>query len=242
MDIFIEEARFINTPHINTNGSKIAESILLPGDPLRAKFIADNFLENVIQFNSVRNILGFTGTYKGKEVSVMGTGMGMPSIGIYSYELISKFGVKNLIRIGSCGAIQKHINLYDIIIGQGASTNSNYGFQYGIKGTFSPLASYKLLSKATCKAEEFGIKYHVGNILSSDVFYDESDSYLEWKKLGVLGVEMEAAALYMNAARLGADALCILTVSDHILTKEETTSLERQTAFTNMMKISLEMI
>lgn len=232
----------MNTPHINTNGNKIAESILLPGDPLRAKFIAENFLTDVVQFNSVRNALGFTGRYKGKEVSVMGTGMGMPSIGIYSYELISKFGVKNLIRVGSCGAIQEHINLYDVIMGQGASTDSNYGFQYGISARFSPIASYELLSKAVDKAKELNVRYHVGNILSSDVFYDESNSYLKWKNVGILGVEMEAAALYTNAARLGANALCILTVSDHLLTKEETTAEERQTAFTNMMEISLEMI
>ena len=147
----------MNTPHINTNGNKIAESILLPGDPLRAKFIAENFLTDVVQFNSVRNALGFTGKYKGKEVSVMGTGMGMPSIGIYSYELISKFGVKNLIRVGSCGAIQEHINLYDVIMGQGASTDSNYGFQYGISARFSPIASYELLSKAVDKAKELNV-------------------------------------------------------------------------------------
>lgn len=232
----------LNTPHINTNGNKIAESILLPGDPLRAKFIAENFLTDVIQFNFIRNALGFTGKYKGKEVSVMGTGMGMPSMGIYSYELISKFGVKNLIRIGSCGAIQENIKLYDVIIGQGASTDSNYGFQYGIPGRFAPIASYELLSKAVDKAKELNVRHHVGNILSSDIFYDESSAYLKWKNVGILGLEMEAAALYTNAARLGANALCILTVSDHLITKEETTAEERQTAFTNMMEISLEMI
>lgn len=233
----------MNTPHINTNGNKIAESILLPGDPLRAKFIADNFLTDVIQFNNVRNMFGFTGKYKGKEVSVMGTGMGMPSIGIYSYELISKFGVKNLIRIGSCGALQENLKLYDVIIGQGASTDSNFASQYCLPGTFAPLASYKLLSKAVSTASDLGIDVHVGNILSSDVFYnDNKDAGLLWKKMGILGVEMEAAALYMNAAYLGANALCILTVSDNIITHEETTSEERQNAFTNMMKISLEML
>ncbi len=233
----------MNTPHINTNGNKIAESILLPGDPLRAKFIADNFLTDVVQFNSVRNMLGFTGKYKAKEVSVMGTGMGMPSIGIYSYELISKFGVKNLIRIGSCGALQENLKLYDIVIGQGASTNSNFAHQYNLPGTFAPLASYELLSKSVSTANNLGIDVHVGNILSTDIFYnDNKEAELSWKKMGILGVEMEAAALYMNAARLGANALCILTVSDNLITHEETTAEERQTAFVNMMKISLEML
>lgn len=233
----------MNTPHINTNGNKIAESILLPGDPLRAKFIAENFLTDVTQFNSVRNMLGFTGKYNGKEVSVMGTGMGIPSIGIYSYELITKFGVKNLIRIGSCGALQENLKLYDIIIGQGASTNSNFASQYQLPGTFAPIASYDLLSKAVETGKKLNIETHVGNILSSDIFYDDNEkSHLLWKKMGILGVEMEAAALYMNAARLGANALCILTVSDNIITREEITAEKRETAFLNMMKISLEMI
>ncbi|BAK80855.1 purine-nucleoside phosphorylase [Candidatus Arthromitus sp. SFB-rat-Yit] len=233
----------MNTPHINTGGNKIAESILLPGDPLRCKFIAENYLTDVVQFNSVRNMLGFTGKYKGKEVSVMGTGMGMPSIGIYSYELITKFEVKNLIRIGSCGAIQENLKLYDIVIGQGASTNSNFASQYGLPGTFAPIASYELLFKAVESANKLGIHVNIGNILSSDIFYDDNkDSYLLWKKMGVLAIEMEAAALYMNAARLGAKALCILTVSDSIVNHEETTAEERQTAFHKMMEISLDMI
>ncbi len=233
----------MNTPHINTNGNKIAESILLPGDPLRAKFIAENFLTDVTQFNHVRNMYGFTGKYNGKEVSVMGTGMGMPSIGIYSYELITKFGVKNLIRIGSCGALQENLKLYDIIIGQGASTNSNFASQYQLPGTFAPIASYDLLSRAVETGKKLNIDTHVGNILSSDIFYDDNEkAHLLWKKMGILGVEMEAAALYMNAARLGANALCILTVSDHIITHEEITAEKRETAFLNMMKISLEMI
>ena len=222
----------MDTPHINTGGNKIAESILLPGDPLRCKFIAENYLTDVVQFNSVRNMFGFTGKYKGKEVSVMGTGMGMPSIGIYSYELITKFGVKNLIRIGSCGAIQENLNLYDIVIGQGASTNSNFASQYGLPGTFAPIASYDLLSKAVESANKLGIHVNVGNI----------DSYLLWKKMGILAIEMEAAALYMNAARLGVKALCILTVSDNIITREETTAEERQTAFNKMMELSLDVV
>ncbi len=233
----------MDTPHINTGGNKIAESILLPGDPLRCKFIAENYLTDVVQFNSVRNMFGFTGKYKGKEVSVMGTGMGMPSIGIYSYELITKFGVKNLIRIGSCGAIQENLNLYDIVIGQGASTNSNFASQYGLPGTFAPIASYDLLSKAVESANKLGIHVNVGNILSSDIFYDDNnDSYLLWKKMGILAIEMEAAALYMNAARLGVKAFCILTVSYNIITREETTAEERQTAFNKMMELSLDVV
>ncbi len=233
----------IPTPHISaTSKDLIAETILLPGDPLRAKFIADNFLEDVIQFNAVRNMLGFTGTYKGKRISVMGTGMGMPSIGIYSYELINFYGVKNLIRVGSCGALQPYLKLYDIIIGMSASTNSNYLHQYNLPGTFAPTASFELLEKAVKVARELGVRYHVGNILSSDTFYDDdSEAWKRWAKMGVLAVEMEAAALYANAARAGANALTILTVSDSLVTHEETTAEERQTAFTNMMKIALEL-
>lgn len=231
-----------STPHIKSDNIKIAETILLPGDPLRAKYIADNFLEDVVQFNAVRNMLGFTGTYKGKEISVMGTGMGMPSIGIYSWELINVFGVKNLIRIGSCGALQENLKLYDVIFGIGASTNSNYASQYDLPGTFAPTASWKLLEKAKKVADEKNIDVHIGNILSSDIFYgDNPDAIKKWINMGVLGVEMEAAALYMNAARAGVNALCILTVSDHILTQEETTPEERQTAFTKMMEIALEL-
>lgn len=234
----------MNTPHINTDGNKIAESILLPGDPLRAKFIAENFLTDVVQFNSVRSMFGFTGKYNGKEVSVMGTGMGMPSIGIYSYELITKFGVKNLIRIGSIGALQENLKLYDIVIAQGASTDSNFAYQYGFPGIFAPIASYELLSKAVSVANNLGINVNVGNVLSTDVFYHDNKQYVEsmWRKMRILGIEMEAAALYMNAARLGVNALCILTVSDNLITKEETTASERQSAFVNMMRISLEMI
>jgi len=233
----------IPTPHISaTSKDLIAETILLPGDPLRAKFIADNFLEDVIQFNAVRNMLGFTGTYKGKRISVMGTGMGMPSIGIYSYELINFYGVKKLIRVGSCGALQPYLKLYDIIIGMSASTNSNYLHQYNLPGTFAPTASFELLEKAVKVARELGVRYHVGNILSSDTFYDDdSEAWKRWAKMGVLAVEMEAAALYANAARAGANALTILTVSDSLVTHEETTAEERQTAFTNMMKIALEL-
>ena len=232
----------IPTPHIEVKEQGlIAETVLLPGDPLRAKFIAETYLENPVQFNAVRNMLGFTGTYKGKKVSVMGSGMGMPSIGIYSYELIHFYGVKNLIRVGSCGSYQKDVDLYDIIIAQSASTNSNYLSQFDLPGIWAPTASWDLLKKAVDVAEEKGYKYHVGNILSSDIFYgDTPDVWQKGGKMGVLGVEMEAAALYANAARAGVNALAILTVSDSLVTQEETTSEERQTAFTQMMEIALE--
>ncbi|MFR4986229.1 MAG: purine-nucleoside phosphorylase [Lachnospirales bacterium] len=230
-----------NTPHINQT-AEIAETILLPGDPLRAKFIAENFLENPIQFNAVRGALGYTGTYNGKKISVMGTGMGMPSIGIYSYELIKTFGVKNLIRIGSCGALSKDLSVYDIVFGMSASTDSNFASQYQLPGTFAPTCSYKLLEKAKNIADSKNIPVHIGNILSSDIFYSEfKDAHNLWAKMGVLAVEMEAAALYMNAARLGANALCILTVSDHIMTGEEISAEKREKTFTKMMEIALSM-
>ncbi|HPJ22486.1 MAG TPA: purine-nucleoside phosphorylase [Clostridia bacterium] len=231
------------TPHIEVDREgMIAKTILLPGDPLRAKFIAETYLENPIQFNAVRNAFGYTGRYKGKEISVMGTGMGMPSIGIYSYELIHTYGVRNLIRVGSCGAYQKNLNLYDVVIGMSASTNSNFASQYGLKGTYAPTASWKLLSRAVEVAKEKGTPVTVGNIFSSDIFYDDNpDVWKDWAKMGVLAVEMEAAALYMNAARAGVDALCILTVSDSLVTHEATSSEERQNAFTKMMEIALEL-
>ncbi len=234
------------TPHIevkdNTNNSVIAETILLPGDPLRAKFIADNFLEDVVQWNTVRNAFGFTGTYKGKKISVMGTGMGMPSIGIYSYELIHGYGVKNLIRIGSAGSFQPDLNLYDVVIGMSASTDSNFVSNYNLPGHYAPTASYDLMNKALKIAEEKNTPVRVGNILSSDVFYgDDFDAWKKWQKMGVLCVEMEAAALYMNAARAGVNALCILTISDSLVTHEVTSSEERQNAFTKMMDIALEL-
>lgn len=233
----------IPTPHIGVKEQGIiAETVLLPGDPLRAKFIAETFLENPVQFNTVRNMFGYTGTYKGKKISVMGSGMGMPSIGIYSYELIHFYGVKNLIRIGSAGAMQPGVNLYDIVFGISASTNSNFLHQYGLPGTYAPTCSWELLSKATQVADRLGYKYHVGNILSSDVFYDENpEVWKQWAKMGVLAVEMEAAALYANAARAGVNALTILTISDSFVTHELTTSEERQTAFTKMMEIALEL-
>jgi len=231
------------TPHIGVDREgAIAKTILLPGDPLRAKYIAETYLENPVQFNAVRNAFGYTGTYNGKKVSVMGTGMGMPSIGIYSYELIHEYGVENLIRVGSCGSYQENLKLYDVVIGMSASTNSNFASQYDFPGTYAPTASWKLLSKAVEVANKKGTPVTVGNILSSDIFYnDQTDAWKKWARMGVLAVEMEAAALYMNAAKAGVNALCILTVSDSLVTHEATTSEERQTAFTKMMEIALEL-
>ncbi len=228
-----------NTPHINQT-AEIAETILLPGDPLRAKFIAENFLSDVEQFNAVRNILGFTGTYKNKKISVMGTGMGNPSIGIYSYELINIFGVKNLIRVGSCGAIKKEINLYDIILAQGSCSDSRYADQFKLLGNISPIASFDLLHKAYLTAQELNIKPYVGNVFATDIFYADMEESLKWAELGVLAAEMESTALYLNAMRYNANALAILTVSDNLVTHEETTAQERQTAFTNMINLALE--
>ncbi len=233
----------IPTPHIECKEQGIiAETVLLPGDPLRAKFIADTFLEDVVQFNTVRNMFGYTGTYKGKKISVMGSGMGIPSIGIYSYELIHFYGVKNLIRIGSCGSIREDVKIRDVIIGMGACTNSNYAAQYELPGTYAPIASWDLLNKAVTVASEKGINVKVGNILSSDTFYDaQKDSWKKWASMGVMGIEMEAAALYMNAAYAGVNALCILTVSDSLVTHEVTSAEERQNTFTQMMEIALEL-
>lgn len=229
-----------STPHINPRGVPIAETVLIPGDPLRAKFIAETYLDDVEQFNEVRNMLGYTGTYKGTEVSVMGSGMGIPSIGIYASELVKFFGAKKLIRVGSCGSLQEGIKLYDVIIAQSASTDSNFLHQYNLPGTYAPTASWKLLSEAVDQAEAQGATYHVGNILSSDVFYNEDETAnARWSGMGVLGVEMESAALYAIAARHGVDALGIFTVSDNIITGEKTSPEERQTAFTAMMDIAL---
>ncbi|MGO1369068.1 MAG: purine-nucleoside phosphorylase [Senegalia sp. (in: firmicutes)] len=232
----------MSTAHNNAKKGDIAETILLPGDPLRAKFIADNYLKDVVQFNDVRNMFGYTGTYKGKKVSVMGTGMGIPSIAIYTYELIHFYGVKNLIRVGSCGAYQDDMNLYDLVIAMGASTDSNYANQFDLGGTYSATASYNLLEKAKKAADEKGIKTHVGNVLTSDTFYqNDPDSWKKWASMGVLAAEMETYALYTNAAKAGVNALTILTVSDSLVKNEETSPEERQESFTNMMEIALEL-
>lgn len=228
------------TAHNNAQKGDIAKTVLMPGDPLRAKFIAENYLESPVCYNQVRGMLGYTGTYKGIPVSVQGSGMGMPSIGIYSWELFNEYNVENIIRVGTAGAVADSADLRDIIIGVSASTNSNYAAQYRLPGTYAPTASWKLVSAAVNAAEKKGCTYHAGNILSSDTFYDDADSLSEWRKMGVLGIEMEAAALYMNAARAGKNALCILTVSDCPLRGLSTTSEERQTGFRNMMEIALE--
>jgi len=232
----------MSTPHNNAIEGHIAETVLLPGDPLRAKFIAENFLSDVEQFNAVRNMFGYTGTYNGKKVSVMGTGMGCPSIGIYSYELIHMYGVKNLIRIGSCGAYDPNLKLFDIVLAMGASTDSNYAVQYNLPGIYSATASWKLLSKAKNVADENNIQATVGNIVTSDIFYnDDSENWKLWAKMGCLAAEMETYALYCNASRAGVNALTILTVSDSIATHEETTPEQREKGFKNMMKIALEL-
>ena len=235
------------TPHINATPEDFAKTVLMPGDPLRAKFIAENFLENARLVNNVRGIQGYTGTYKGTPVSVMASGMGMPSIGIYSHELFSIFGVENIIRVGSAGGMQKDIKVRDIVLGMGACTDSNYANNFRLGGTFAPIASYKLLKVCEGKAAELGLSYHVGNLLSSDVFYGDQEGVAEidlpankWGKMGVMAVEMEAAALYMNAARLGKNALAICTVSDHLITGEATSAEERQNSFTQMITLALE--
>ena len=229
------------TPHIKATPDDIAKTVLMPGDPLRAKFVAENFLEDAVLFNNVRGIQGYTGTYKGKRVSVMASGMGMPSIGIYSYELFSFFGVENIIRIGSAGAMQENVKVRDIVFGMSACTNSSYGEQYNLGGTFAPAADFNLLRRSVEIAETLGLNYHVGSIFSSDCFYNDDPTVTEkWQKMGVLAVEMEAAALYMNAARLGKRALAICTISDSLVTGEALDSDARQNSFSDMMKVALE--
>lgn len=232
--------RNIPTPHNSANIDDFAKTVLMPGDPLRAKFIAENFLEDPVLVNGVRGINGYTGMYNGKIVSVMASGMGIPSIGIYSYELFNFYNVENIIRIGSAGAISDEVNLRDIVIGQGACTNSNYGSQFNLPGTYAPIASYKLLKQAVDFAQDAGVNYKVGNLFSSDTFYDDAASLSDWRKMGVLAVEMESAALYMNAARAGKNALCICTISDCPFTGESCTAEERQNTFTDMMEIALK--
>ena len=230
------------TPHIGAKYGEIAETMIMAGDPLRVKFMAENFLENPVQFNNVRGMLGFTGTYKGKRISVMGHGMGMPSIGIYTYELFNFYGVKSIIRVGSAGSIHPDLHVGDLIIAQGACTNSNYMSQYELPGTYAPIANFDLLRGAAEACDRLGYRYKVGNVMSSDTFYSDNPQNEKWMKLGVLAVEMEIAALYMNAARSGNRALGICTISDHILTGEVTTAEERQTTFTKMMDVAFSLI
>ncbi len=228
------------TPHIKAEKGDFAKTVLMPGDPLRAKFIAETFLEDARLVNNIRGIQGYTGYYNGTRVSVMASGMGMPSMAIYSYELFKEFDVEHILRIGTAGAIHRELNLRDVVLGLGACTNSNYGAQYRLDGVFAPTASYKLIKTTDKVAEELGVRLHVGNVLSEDNFYHEYDDVNEkWEKMGVLAVEMEAAALYMNAARLGKHALAICTISDHLVKKEFSTPEERQTSFTEMMRLAL---
>ena len=230
------------TPHIGAKLGDIAETVIMAGDPLRVKFMAETFLDNPVQFNNVRGMLGFTGTYKGKRVSVMGHGMGMPSIGIYTYELYNFYGVKTIIRVGSAGSIQHDLHVGDLVIAMGACTNSNYACQYELPGSFAPIADFSLVREAVETCERLGYRYKVGNVFSSDVFYHENAHNDKWINMGVLAVEMEIAGLYMNAARSGNRALGICTISDHILTGEETTAEERQTTFTHMMDVAFSLI
>lgn len=229
------------TPHIDACPDDFARTVLMPGDPLRAHFIAETFLKDAKLINNVRGIQGYTGTYEDTKISVMASGMGMPSIGIYSYELYNFFGVENIIRVGSAGAMNKDIKVRDIVMGMGACTNSHFAHQYRLPGDFSAICSYEMLRKCTAVADEMNVRYHVGNILSSDTFYsDDTEASSRWASLGVLAVEMEAAALYMNAARAGKNALAICTISDHLLTGEATTADQRQTSFTDMMLLALK--
>ncbi|MCD7868338.1 MAG: purine-nucleoside phosphorylase [Clostridiales bacterium] len=231
----------VPTPHNTAKVGDIAKKVLMPGDPLRAKYIAENYLENPVCFNTVRNVLGYTGTYHGKEVSVMASGMGMPSIGIYSYELYHFYDVDQIIRIGSAGALQDDLNVMDVVIAMGACTDSNFGSQFELPGTFCPISDYKLLARAVEVAKEQGTPVRVGNVVSSDVFYSDRAARTEgWRKMGVLCAEMECAGLFMTAARAGKQALGILTISDHLYREEAISAEARQTSFHKMMEIALE--
>lgn len=230
------------TPHIEaTEKDAFAKTVLMPGDPLRSKYIATNFLDNAVLVNNTRGVQGYTGYYKGKRVSVMASGMGMPSIGIYSYELFNYYDVESIIRVGSAGAISPKLHLRDVVFGLGACTNSSYANQYRLPGSFAAIADYELLQNAVNAAEKLNVKPFIGNLLSSDTFYDDASSLSDWKKMGVLAIEMEAAALYMNAARSGKKALAICTVSDCPLSGgEECTAFEREQTFNKMIEIALE--
>lgn len=230
------------TPHIAaTEKDAFAKTVLMPGDPLRAKYIAENFLQNAVLVNNTRGVQGYTGYYNGKRVSVMASGMGMPSIGIYSYELFNFYDVDTIIRVGSAGAICSELHLRDVVFGMGACTNSAYADQYRLPGIFAPIADYGTLQNAVKAAEKIGVKPYIGNLLSSDTFYDDANSLAEWQKMGVLAIEMECAALYMNAARSGKKALAICTISDcPLLSGEECTALEREQTFNKMIEIALE--
>ena len=230
----------MSTPHISAEMGDFAKTVLMPGDPLRAKFIADTFLQDVRQVTGVRGMLGFTGTYEGRPISVMGSGMGMPSIGIYSYELFSFYGVENIIRVGSAGAMRADLELGSVVAGQGACTNSSFADQYELGVHYAPIADFDLLMAAVESARELGVKMPVGNLYSSDTFYDAAGRNARFGKMGILAVEMEAAGLYCTAAYAGKRALAICSISDNLVTGKELSADERQTTFTNMMKIALE--
>ncbi len=230
----------IPTPHIEARLGEFGKTVLMPGDPLRAKFIAENYLKDAVKINGVRGINGYTGSYGDKKVSVMASGMGMPSMGIYAYELFSFYGVENIIRIGSAGGLSEKLKLRDIVLAIGACTDSNFASQYKLPGTFAPVADFSLLCAAKKQAEEMGIPFEVGNVLSSDVFYAEQEDLKKWADMGVLAVEMEAAALYMTAAKLKKSALCIATISDMIFTGERLAAKERETSFGEMMTLALK--
>ena len=230
------------TPHIGAKKGEIAPFVIMAGDPLRVQFMAEHYLENPVLFNKVRGMLGYTGTYKGKPVSVMGHGMGIPSISIYTYELFNFYDVKTIIRIGSAGACHKDLKIGDLVLAMGACTDSNYAAQFQLPGTYCPIADFGLLQKAVNNCENFGYDYMVGNVVSSDVFYSANPQTDKWMKMGVLAVEMEAAALYMNAAYTGNKALAMFTVSDHLITGEVTTAEQRQNTFTHMMDVALSLV
>lgn len=231
------------TLHLGAKYGEIAKTVIMAGDPLRAQFIAEKYIETPMQYNNVRGMLGYTGTYKGKKVSVQGHGMGIPSIGIYTYELFNFYDVDTIIRVGSAGAIDNDLHIGDIVIGLGACTDSNYVAQYQLPGTFAPIADFELAQYAVNKAKELGLTYKVGNIFSSDIFYDDNKNAIaSWQKMGVLAVEMEAAALYMNAARAGKKALCICTISDCLFSGESISTEQRQIGFKNMIEVALGII
>ena len=226
------------TPHIGAKYGEIADTVIMAGDPLRAKMMAERYLENPVLYNQVRGMLGYTGTYNGKRISVQGHGMGIPSIAIYTYELFNFYDVKTIIRVGSAGSMNKDLHIGDLVFAMGACTNSNFANQFELRGTFAPIADFDLLRAGVEEAEKRGFRYKVGNVYSSDTFYDANPTSKKWMEMGVLAVEMEAPALYMNAARAGAKALCLCTISDSLITGEETTAEERQNNFIHMMDVA----
>ena len=230
------------TPHIGAQYGEIAKTVIMAGDPLRAKLMAERYVDNPVLVNNVRSMLAYTGTHNGKPITVMGHGMGIPSIGIYTYELFNFYDVDTIIRVGSCGARQMHVQLGDIVIAMGCCTDSNYAAQYNLPGTYAPIADFGLVRAAVDACEHLGYRYHVGNVFSADIFYCEDERKKNWTKMGVLADEMEAPALYMNAARAGKKALTICTVSDHILTGEDTTAEQRQNTFTQMMDVAFAIV